>query len=67
MTLQENASKNAETLAWLRDYLQLDIDLVKLYAEWAACDPVFAKLQSRYGGIRMLRQVCGLGSDRIIS
>lgn len=57
MSVEENALKDAETLEWLRDYLQLDIDLVKLYAEWSACDPVFAKIQSRFGGVRILRQV----------
>ena len=50
------AEREAETLAWLRDYFQLDIDLVALYKEWAGKDPVFAKLQERFEGIRMLRQ-----------
>ncbi|KAI5835056.1 DNA glycosylase [Schizophyllum commune Tattone D] len=48
--------KDAETLLWLRDYFQLDVDLVKLYREWAERDPVFLKLQDRFSGIRMLRQ-----------
>ena len=50
------AKREAETLAWLRDYFQLDIDLVALYKQWAERDPVFAKLQERFEGIRMLRQ-----------
>ncbi|KAN0132102.1 hypothetical protein V8E53_010139, partial [Lactarius tabidus] len=36
--------RGAETLEWLRDYIQLDVDLVKLYGRWAERDPVFAKL-----------------------
>jgi N-glycosylase/DNA lyase len=47
---------DAETLAWLRDYFQLDVDLPNLYDEWSKRDPVFAKLRSRFVGIRMLRQ-----------
>ena len=50
------AEREAETLEWLRDYFQLDIDLVALYKDWAGRDPVFAKFQERFEGIRMLRQ-----------
>lgn len=52
----EIAIRDAETLAWLRDYFQLEVDLEKLYKEWALKDPVFAKFQDRFQGIRMLRQ-----------
>jgi 8-oxoguanine DNA glycosylase, N-terminal domain len=55
-SLHDYARREAETLAWLRDYFQLDIDLVALYKQWAERDPVFAKLQERFEGIRMLRQ-----------
>ena len=48
--------KEAETLTWLKEYFQLDIDLMKLYEEWSNRDPVFDKLRSRFSGIRMLRQ-----------
>jgi N-glycosylase/DNA lyase len=48
--------REAETLEWLKDYFQLDIDLVSLYQEWSAKDTVFAKFQERFEGIRMLRQ-----------
>ncbi|KAG6832332.1 hypothetical protein H0H87_001973 [Tephrocybe sp. NHM501043] len=48
--------RDAETLVWLNDYFQLDIDLAKLYDEWAAGDPVFARMRSRFQGIRILRQ-----------
>lgn len=47
---------DAETLLWLRDYFQLDVDLVMLYDEWSEKDPVFAKLRGRFEGIRVLRQ-----------
>ncbi|KAI9446071.1 hypothetical protein H4582DRAFT_1903229 [Lactarius indigo] len=43
-------------LLWLRDYFQLDVDLVKLYSERAERDPVFCKSRTRFEGIRMLRQ-----------
>ncbi|KAI9057891.1 DNA glycosylase [Trametes sanguinea] len=46
----------AETLAWVRDYFQLDIDLAELYRQWSLADPVFHRLQDRFEGIRMLRQ-----------
>jgi hypothetical protein len=36
--------RGAEALEWLRDYIQLDVDLVKLYGGWAERDAVFAKL-----------------------
>jgi N-glycosylase/DNA lyase len=49
-------TRDAETLLWLRDYFQLDVDLVMLYNEWSEKDPVFAKLRGRFEGIRMLRQ-----------
>ncbi|KAJ6547656.1 DNA glycosylase [Mycena capillaripes] len=46
----------AETLVWLKDYFQLDVDLQKLYAEWATRDKVFSSVEARFAGIRMLRQ-----------
>ncbi|KAH7912226.1 DNA glycosylase [Hygrophoropsis aurantiaca] len=48
--------REAETLSWLKDYFQLDIDLVKLYDEWSERDNVFKNLRSRFSGIRILRQ-----------
>lgn len=49
--------KDKETLDWLRDYFQLDIDLVSLYTEWAERDVVFREtVKDRFAGIRMLRQ-----------
>ena len=49
-------TRDAETLSWLRDYFQLDVDLVKLYREWSEKDPIFAMLSGRFEGIRVLRQ-----------
>lgn len=48
--------REAETLAWIRDYFQLDIDLVDLYRQWSGVDPVFNGVRDRFEGIRMLRQ-----------
>ncbi|KAK0463981.1 DNA glycosylase [Desarmillaria tabescens] len=48
--------REAETLLWINDYFQLDVDLSKLYDEWAARDSVFSGVKERFGGIRMLRQ-----------
>ncbi|EGN93300.1 hypothetical protein SERLA73DRAFT_189864 [Serpula lacrymans var. lacrymans S7.3] len=52
----QQAVKETETLAWLRDYFQLEVDLVELYDQWSARDAVFDNLRSRFSGIRMLRQ-----------
>ena len=46
----------AETLAWIRDYFQLDVDLLDLYDEWSEQDPVFRSLRESFSGIRILRQ-----------
>ncbi|KAI0807592.1 DNA glycosylase [Fomes fomentarius] len=48
--------REAETLAWIRDYFQFDIDLVDLYRQWSGVDPVFKGVRDRFEGIRMLRQ-----------
>ncbi|KAK7693729.1 hypothetical protein QCA50_003301 [Cerrena zonata] len=55
-SVSEESKREAETLAWLRDYFQLDVDLLKLYEEWGTADPVFKRLKGRFEGIRMLRQ-----------
>lgn len=47
----------AQTLEWIRDYFQLDVNLVDLYEQWAKRDPIFQRhCSERFGGIRMLRQ-----------
>jgi N-glycosylase/DNA lyase len=40
----------------MRDYFQLDIDLDELYKTWSGRDPIFRDIQSRFSGIRILRQ-----------
>ena len=52
----EKALKDKETLAWLNDYFQLDVDLAALYKQWSEQDQVFARVQHRFQGIRILRQ-----------
>ncbi|THU87254.1 DNA glycosylase [Dendrothele bispora CBS 962.96] len=47
---------DAETLVWLKDYFQLDVDLANLYQEWGVRDQVFLNIKERFSGIRMLRQ-----------
>lgn len=53
---RDQGQQEVETLSWIRDYFQLDIDLVDLYCQWSAADPVFNRIQDRFEGIRMLRQ-----------
>ncbi|KAH9857115.1 DNA glycosylase [Lenzites betulinus] len=52
----DTEARDAETLSWIRDYFQLDIDLVHLYGQWSKADTVFHRIQDRFEGIRMLRQ-----------
>ena len=53
---KETAERDAETLEWINDYFQLDIDLKELYRAWSKRDPIFSGLQERFSGIRILRQ-----------
>jgi 8-oxoguanine DNA glycosylase, N-terminal domain len=48
--------RDAETLAWINDYFQLDVDLQELYEAWSDRDPIFRNIQGRFSGIRILRQ-----------
>ncbi|KZT71330.1 DNA glycosylase [Daedalea quercina L-15889] len=51
------SEREAETLAWIKGYFQLDVDLADLYDQWAERDPVFERnCSQRFSGIRMLRQ-----------
>jgi N-glycosylase/DNA lyase len=50
------SARDKETLLWLKDYFQLDVDLVKLYNEWSEKDLVFSRFRGRFEGIRVLRQ-----------
>lgn len=55
-SLEETTERDAETLEWINDYFQLDIDLEELYRTWSERDPIFSGLQERFSGIRILRQ-----------
>ncbi|KAI0341835.1 N-glycosylase/DNA lyase [Trametopsis cervina] len=55
-TKAEDELREAETLTWINDYFQLNVDLLELYEQWGTRDPVFHKLKNRFSGIRMLRQ-----------
>ena len=50
------ATLDLETESWIRDYFQLDVDLVDLYRQWSCNDANFTGLKDRFEGIRMLRQ-----------
>ncbi|KAH0827059.1 DNA glycosylase [Lanmaoa asiatica] len=56
LDLAQAHTREEETLVWLKDYFQLDVDLVKLYDEWSERDCVFRNVRPRFPGIRMLRQ-----------
>lgn len=56
LDLEVLAQREKETLAWIHDYFQLNVDLVSLYNQWGKRDPVFQKCKERFSGIRMLRQ-----------
>ncbi|KAG1905888.1 DNA glycosylase [Suillus fuscotomentosus] len=56
LSAEQEAASDEETLIWLKDYFQLDVDLLKLYDQWSDRDQVFNKLKSRFSGIRVLRQ-----------
>jgi N-glycosylase/DNA lyase len=40
----------------LRDYFQLDVDLLKLYSRWSELDPYFSRISKLFPGVRALRQ-----------
>ncbi|KIK57703.1 hypothetical protein GYMLUDRAFT_45871 [Collybiopsis luxurians FD-317 M1] len=54
--MTERKLREAETLLWLKDYFQLDVDLALLYEQWGSRDKVFLRIRDRFTGIRMLRQ-----------
>lgn len=51
-----DADEDLVCLSFIRDYFQLDVDLLELYDDWSQKDPVFSGLRTRFSGIRMLRQ-----------
>ncbi|KAI0093510.1 DNA glycosylase [Irpex rosettiformis] len=55
-SVSEQEAKEEETLAWINDYFQLNVDLLELYEHWGKRDSVFLKVKERFSGIRILRQ-----------
>ena len=53
---EDMVKRDAETLEWINDYFQLDVDLEDLYRTWSNRDPIFRGLRERFSGIRILRQ-----------
>lgn len=49
-------AKEVDTLNWLTNYFQLEVDLIKLYDDWSKRDIVFGRFRDRFAGIRILRQ-----------
>ncbi|KAJ3907402.1 DNA glycosylase [Lentinula edodes] len=54
--IEQQKLHEAETLLWLKDYFQLDVNLASLYEEWGSRDKVFSEIKDRFSGIRILRQ-----------
>ncbi len=40
----------------VRDYFRLDVDLIRLYAEWSRAEPRMADAATAFRGLRLLRQ-----------
>ena len=55
-TPEQTDSLQSETLPWIMDYFQLDVDLAQLYDQWGTADPVFRRFRHRFPGVRVLRQ-----------
>lgn len=56
---EEGRTKETETERWVRDYLQLDVDLEDLYRTWGESDVVFRKEEGEGGvleGVAVLKQ-----------
>ena len=45
-----------ESMLFLKDYFQLDVDVISLYQQWSAADPYFRETAADFWGIRILRQ-----------
>ncbi|GMM36520.1 8-oxoguanine glycosylase [Saccharomycopsis crataegensis] len=53
---QQQQQQHDDTLAVIKDYLNLEINLEKLYELWSSKDPNFQKKSGAFSGIRILRQ-----------
>ena len=47
----DHSTIEAQTAAWLQDYLNLSVPLESLYVEWSEKDPVFARFAKRFSGL----------------
>ncbi|KAF7323056.1 N-glycosylase/DNA lyase [Mycena chlorophos] len=55
-TRERLCAAEAETASWINDYFNLHVDIDALYARWQARDTAFARISTRFAGIRILRQ-----------
>ena len=46
----------ADQRALVRDYFRLDVDLIRLYADWSRSEPRMADAVTAFRGLRLLRQ-----------
>ncbi|KAF1996679.1 hypothetical protein P154DRAFT_547803 [Amniculicola lignicola CBS 123094] len=53
---QSVVSDDDDTLALIKHYFNLGVDLGQLYEQWAAADANFKKRAPKFTGVRMLRQ-----------
>ncbi len=56
LTPDQLVAKEVDTLNWLTNYFQLEVDLIRLYDDWGKRDLVFGRFRDRFAGIRILRQ-----------
>ena len=52
----EDAKHADDTLAFVKHYLNLNINLTKLYEKWSSADSNFRKKAPQFAGVRILRQ-----------
>ena len=50
VSFETETERNISTLAWIRDYFQLDVTLKNLYTDWGNRDPAFATAASLFEG-----------------
>lgn len=54
--LLEEKNMSSDEISFLKDYFQLQVDLVSLYDQWSKVDPMFKDVSVQFSGVRMLRQ-----------
>lgn len=55
-TVDSDSTEADDTKSLLRHYLNLELDLETLYAQWSAADANFKKKAPQFTGVRILRQ-----------